>query len=131
MDDLSIDKHNLQRECLRQVSLVVYWGKLLAKRKLELDKLKAEFELIEARLTVSLGKAFEKKPTVGELKALVLKHSSYQAKQAEVLEAKRRVDSASAINVALEHRRKSLDLIVQLLTHEFHSTNTGTRVPKG
>lgn len=116
--DITIDSSALDKECLRQPQLILQATIAVAESKRELDAIKSENDLQEAALITSIRTTPEKfglvKVTEGSVRETLVQHKAYQSGQADFLEAKARYDVAQAYVTALEHKKRSLELLVQL-----------------
>lgn len=116
--DIQIDQMALDKECLRQPHLILQATIEVADVKKELDAIKAENDLQEASLLTSIRTNPEKfglaKVTEASAKETLIQHKAYQSGVADFLEAKARYDTAMAYVTALEHKKRSLELLVQL-----------------
>lgn len=134
-DFLQIDELRLDKECLRQPGLYMEYAEKLADAKRDLDECRAAESLIAAELSKDARERPAKfdigdKVTEGAINAAVQAHPKLRAAQAETLKAKHAVDVLSSAVVALEHKKRSLTLLVNLHGQGFFADVRGTKAGK-
>lgn len=107
---LRIDKHNLDEECERQPEDFGAWAERLAEAKNRVAKAKAEMELTEAELQLSIRKnpglyGFAGKPSEKMVGMKVLTLPEYQVAQNEYIAAKYEQDQCEVAVSGLNHKR--------------------------
>jgi hypothetical protein len=115
---VEIDKLNLDRECIRLPSDYLKYANLSADLKFRVDQLKAELDALEA----DLGKQIRSNPaefglekvTESAIGAVVITQESYRGKLIKLQRARHQQDLAQAVVWALEHKKRSLTLLVEL-----------------
>ena len=119
-DFLQIDELRLDKECLAQPSLYLEYAEKLADAKRDYDELKSGMEVVEAELRQDIRERPARygitsdKPTEGSINASVLMQPKQKAANKAVLDAKHKVDILTSAVVALEHKKRSLTLLVSL-----------------
>lgn len=120
-----IDELNLDKECIQLPSDYLKFAHLAADIRAEVDAIKAELEVKHAITSKKVRLSPEKygidKPTEASIGAAVIRQTSYQELQTKFGEAKHRYDLAQAIVWALEHKKRSLTLLVELHGMGYHS----------
>lgn len=113
-----IDEHNLDKECVRLPSDYLKYAHLAAEKKKDVDEGKAKFDLVKAEIANEIRKdpaAFGiEKLTEAGLAAAVLQTDRYQKFQARLQAAQHESDLAQSVVWALEHKKRSLTLLVEL-----------------
>jgi hypothetical protein len=130
--DSDIDKHRLDEELIKQVRLYDKWAEKLARAKNSHAECIDERALVESELDELIRKDPEKfglaKVTEPAVEKAIILNQRYQ----EALRAERKAQSH--VNIyqykinTLEHRKKSLEGLVQLLLNHYYSD---VRIPKG
>ena len=115
---LQIDELRLDREWTRQPKLMWEFGERLADARRDHEAAKNVLEATAAEVDAEIRKdpkAFGlDKVTEAVVKNAVVLCEDYETTQAEVLQAKHRVDVLAAIVNALEHKRRALENLVSL-----------------
>jgi len=115
---VAIDELNLDKECIRLPGDYLKWAVRSAELKRDADAAKGRMELLEAKLSAAIrdtpNKFKVEKATVDAVKGAVQKHSRFQAATEEYNEAKHQQELAQAVVWALEHKKRSLTLLVNL-----------------
>jgi hypothetical protein len=129
-----IDEKHLDQECLRQPSL--YWthSKKAAKSKLALDDAKSALDVVEAKVNQQIradpAKYGLTKATEASIKSWVLMSKPYREAHREVNQAIYTYNIHQAAVTALEHKKRSLTLLVQLHGQNYFAEPTVTRENK-
>ena len=123
--NLQINENDLASECLKHPAQVGEWGAYSVKKQEEYDRAKAKFDLVKAQLDIQIranpaGFGIPKLTEVTVSSAMT-QSKAYQEAQNEMLTAKRNSNLCVAALQSLEHRRKALDLAVQLYTHNYYA----------
>ena len=118
-DFLKIDQLRLDQEWLHQPRLYFEMAQELADAQLEQNRADSDLKLVAAELDLAIRENPAKfklpdKPLEAAIKSAVLKSKSYFERQELLFKTKHRVDVLQAAVVALEHRKRSLTLLVQL-----------------
>lgn len=115
---VQIDEHRLDKECIRLPGDYLKYATLASQRKAETDQAKAAMEVEQAELAGKIRQRpqeFEiEKLTEGALSAAILLQPSFQAAQSAYFEAKSRHEMTMNVVWALEHKKRSLTLLVDL-----------------
>jgi hypothetical protein len=130
-EDVSIDKDNLDDGFINQASLFVHYANLKANARMQYEKMKAAFEILESRLyaqyraslaaaaiaeagaAASEGKKEKtvKAPTEAQIDAAVKADPRWWANKKRVIEAQGIYDLATNTASAFEQRR---DMLIQM-----------------
>lgn len=115
---VEIDSLNLDKECIRLPSDYLKYANYAADIKARVDRLKAELDVIEA----DLGKQIRTNPADFDLEKItetavngvIITQESYQEQLRELQRARHQHDLAQAVVWAMEHKKRSLTLLVEL-----------------
>lgn len=123
---LRIDKYALDEECAQLPDDYEHWGKLAAAAKNRVATAKAEMELVEAELQLSIRRnpdryGFGSKPSEKVVAMKVLTESSYQAALAEYIDAKHEQDQYDVAVSGLGHKRPLIESLAFLHTQSYFS----------
>lgn len=119
VQDLSIDPHNLDEELLNQPVLYMRYSELAAQAQKDRDRAKEKLDVVRAEQ----DKAIREKPelyglakvTEAAVSSAILKTGPYQEANNNVIETSYQLNLYNAARSAFDHRKKALDLLVQLL----------------
>lgn len=117
---LRIDELRLEKACLDQPELYYQWARKLADARLTMDESKANLDLVAGEVNLAIRKSPAEyglnpdKLTEGQVSAAVPQHKRYRAAYAQFLDARHELDTIQAMVTALEHRKRSLTLLVDL-----------------
>lgn len=113
-----IDDLNLDKECVRLPTDLLHYAHETADLKDAADQCKAELEVLEADLSKSIRAHPEnygiEKVTESAINAAVLTSPEYQKKQKRLREARHDLDLCQAVVSALECKKRSLVMLVDL-----------------
>lgn len=115
---VEIDSLNLDKECIRLPNDYLKYAVYAADLKARVDRLKAELDVIEA----DLGKQIRANPadfecekvTESAVAAIIITQDTYRDQLARLQTARHKQDLAQAVVWALEHKKRSLTLLVEL-----------------
>jgi hypothetical protein len=120
-----LDRHRLDEEWLLQPRLRREWGEKLAEARKEHDRAKANLNVVEAEIELSIRKNpshFDlEKVTEGAVKATVLVQPEYQKAVEASLVAKHNVDVIQAYLDAIDDRKRTLENLVQLWLADYYA----------
>lgn len=115
---LQIDELDLGKECIRQPHLYFQAATRAADARLTADEYKNTLEVVEAELKRKMREKPEKygleKITEGAIDERVKVHSKYKDAQKEHLDARHKQNLADALVAALDQKKRSLTLMVNL-----------------
>ena len=115
---VQIDENKLDKECIRLPSSYLQYAHKAAEAKRDVMELKAELEVVEAdlgrRIRDTPGKYGLEKITEAAVAGVILLQPSYQEKLKELHSAQHAQEMAQAVVNALEHKKRSLTLLVEL-----------------
>lgn len=116
---VAIDEDELGRECVKLPTATLRASHRAADMKRDVVELKAELDVIEAdiskRVRAAPGKyGVDEKVTEKAVAAVIALQKEYQDKQREIRAAQYEQDLAQALVNALEHKKRSLTLLVEL-----------------
>ena len=123
--DISINKHELDREWVAQADLMWKYAKAEADAEYEMDRAKERLELVKAdldkrvRLLLTGG---DKKPTETVIASAVLIHEECKEASSAHLQAKHTYNVLRAAVKAITQRKDSLENLVWLFGKEYFST---------
>lgn len=125
---LEIDIHQLEREWAGQPDLYKQYADELADARTQLDELESKLDVVKAQLDRDIRDRPsyyglpETKTTEGAIKACVLDHKKHKAAVVAVQDARHRVNILQGAVVALDHRKKALEKLVDLWMGGYYST---------
>lgn len=123
--DMKIDEMNLEKEWLRQPSLVFYYGEMEANARARLEHLKLKMDIALAKLKKSIAKNPEKfglvKNSDPAIQAAVESSETYQMWQGKIINAKKNLSILTAAVNAVEHRKRSLEKLVDLFIRNYYA----------
>jgi len=115
---VQINEHKLDLECKRLPTDYLKWAWLAAEAKRDADESKANLAVVHADLSAAIrntpGKYGLEKVTEAGLAAAVLLLPGYQKAQRRLRTANYESDMLQAVVWALEHKKRSLTLLVDL-----------------
>lgn len=131
-DIFAIDPGMLPEEWIEQPSLFKRWARKAADAREERDRMKAGMELVEAQVANRIRRNPAKygfaKVTEPTIKEIVIASSSFQKAQKLYLQAKSNADHTEVAVSALDHRKRALEKLVDLVLSDYYSV---PRKPKG
>lgn len=120
-----IDPNNLVQHFREQPKLVMDWGLKLADAKEANDRAKADLELTQAEATQEItenpalyGIA---KTTADQIKSAVARHDDVLVAAKRLHRTKHEVDVYQAVMVALEHRKRTIEGLIELHGQQYYS----------
>lgn len=118
-EDLQIEFYNLENNLIEQPGLYMKYAQEGVNINEKKDRLKQELEVLKSNLDAKLRGnfeeyGFEKSPTEAAVKAWINKNDKIITISTDIIELQRESGIISAALVALEHRKKSLQGLVQL-----------------
>lgn len=115
---IGIDEHNLDKECIRLPGTFLKYAYATAEARKDLDEAKAALELVEADMAKQIratpGQFNLEKVTEGAIREVILTTKGYQKAVARLHTAKHNLDNLQAVTSALEMKKRSLTLLVDL-----------------
>lgn len=115
---VQIDEHKLDKECVRLPSDYLKYAHMAADAKRDVDEIKNSLEVLEAELSADIraepGKYGLEKTTETAIGACILVQPQYQKRLARLVKAKHEAELAQAVVWALEHKKRTLTLLVEL-----------------
>lgn len=115
---VQINEHHLDRECIQLPSDYLKAANLAADRKRDVDEIKNRLEVVEADLSKEIRSKPEAygidKLTETAISQTILTQPRYQKVLARLQRAKHEADLAQALVWALEHKKRTLTLLVEL-----------------
>ena len=127
--DLNINK--LDRHFLEQPKLVIVYGLKLAEARDAMDRAKANLEVSRAEAEQEILKDPEEfglvKTTVDAIKSAVERHDEVRMAVERHQRRRHEVEVLQAMMTALEHRKRTLEALVQLHGQQYFSSPNVTR----
>jgi hypothetical protein len=119
-DDILIDHLDLERELIRQPILYLKYSELAVDANFEKDRAKELLRTVESEIDLDIRQnwddfGFDSKPTEGGIRACITQQPKYISTLDEYMNAVKTYNSLTGAKVALEHKKKSLELLVSLL----------------
>ena len=132
--DLQIDENQLDTEWLNQPQLYYRYAAKAADARRDFDAAKDELEVTKAEVDQSIRSDPAKfgltKLTEATVASAVIIQEEYQKAQENVRQARHRHDVYQAAVSALDHRRKALEKLVDLLIANYFSAPRASKVSK-
>lgn len=120
-----INEYELEREWVRQPELAKEWNEKLADAQLLLDEAEDNFEIAKAEIAKEIRDDPEEfgieKTTEGAIKEAIPLQSRYEKASKRVREAKHAVGVLKAAVIAVEHKKRALEKLVDLWLAGYHS----------
>jgi len=117
-DSIAINASALDVEWVNQPALMGEWCEKLADAKAEVDRAKERRDIVMAELDKEMRLKPEKfgleKVTESALSNAIKLEERFLAANEEVIEATHEVDTINAVVRALDHKKKALEMLVQL-----------------
>ena len=117
-DVVSIDEHNLARECIRLPRHYLQYAHLAAEARRDIDELKSALEVVESDLKQDMRRNPDKydleKTTEKGIDSLVSSQPKYKKALARLQDARNDAEMLQAVVAALEHKKRSLSLLVEM-----------------
>jgi hypothetical protein len=115
---VQIDPNNLDKECIRLPSQYLQYAHTSAELKRDVDELKAELEVTEADLSKEIranpNEFGIEKVTESAISGVVITSKRYRKALQNLQEVRYHQELAQAVVWALEHKKRSLTLLVEL-----------------
>ena len=115
---VQIDEHNLDKECVRLPTDYLKYSHVAVDAKRDLEDMKNRLEVIQADLSKEIRSHPEnfglEKVTETAVASTVLVQARYQKFVARLQTLKHEADLAQAVVWALEHKKRTLTLLVEL-----------------
>lgn len=129
--DLKINRYKMAEECEQHSSLYQYYADLLAEIRAKVDKAKDRLSVIESEieLDIRINPPKEPKMTEAVVKALVQSHEVVGGYRETLTRKKEELYHLEAAVASLEHRKRQLDNLVQLLIAGYYSAPKTERKP--
>ena len=126
MDELKIDKYNLDHEWELQPQLFNEWAEKCAEAIEIKDRAELKLKVIEAKLFKDIKTnwkdyGFDKSPTDTMAKQEVLLQEEYQQAYEELIQARKNLNVLEGAKRSFEHRKKALENITQLWVSGYYA----------
>lgn len=122
---VQIDRLRLDRECIRLPGDYLFYAKAAADARATVDERKIELDVVEAELASKIRKTPAKygleKCTEAGIAGLIPLQEEYRVAQKRLNKAKHRLEMNQAVVQALEMKKRSLTLLVDLYSMEYFS----------
>ena len=123
--NLEIDPERLADEWKEQPTLFLRWASKVADAQSEYDEAKAALELERAEVDRDIRddpKSFGlDKITETAIAGVIATQKSYQLSNKRVIQARHALDVAKAAVTAIEHRKKALEMLVELWIRDYYA----------
>lgn len=126
-DDLTIDKHNLDTEWMKQSHLFSNWGEELVYAEERVDKAKARLDLVKANIDSNIrAQNIGSKITESQISNMIIQDLEYQKAVSEHIEAKKQQGIIEVARKAFEFQRnKALDRLTDLFLSNYWAEPRG------
>ena len=115
---VQIDEHHLDRECIELPTQYLRWAHETAEAKRGVDEAKAYLDVCQAEMAMAIrknpGKFGMEKVTETSITAMTSIQPTIISANKELQKARHRHEMAQAVVWALEHKKRSLTLLVEL-----------------
>lgn len=130
-EDVKIDMYKLHIEWEKQPRLYAEWSEAhcdaIAQRDTHKIKCDIKHGLLSTDIRNNYGKyGLDKKPTEGQVEALINANPEYQAMMNHMTELNRQVNLLQAGRTALEHKKRALEGLERLHIAGYFGTVVGT-----
>lgn len=121
--DVKINRFKLAEECEQHSSLYQYYADLLAEAKADIDGEKDRLNIVEAEreLVIRADPPATSKVTEASIKAMIQSDENVIKQKEDLRMVKIGLYQLEAAVTALEHRKRMLDNLVQLLIAGYYS----------
>lgn len=118
-EDVSIDRHSLDYEWLRQADLFHKYSEDYANAMFERDKKKERLTLVKAQIDGDIrldpeSYGFTGKPTEPAIASLIIQDERYEVANSVYLEAVRDMNVVAGAKIAMEHKKTALEVLAKL-----------------
>ena len=125
-EDLTIDKFSLPEEWERQPQLYMQWAEAHALAMDEVSRAKEQLDLVKAELDEQIRVdperfGFDKKPTEAAISACIVKQTIYNDAYKHYLEKNKSSNILAGAKEAMNHKKKALEGLTQLLLGGFYA----------
>jgi hypothetical protein len=124
IEDVKIDKFQLEKECAEHSELYRYWSKPTAEKKKIRDDLKIELKRLEGEIELDVRKGavdIGVKITEGSVKAYINSCSKIVDKRKELAFAEFEVNKTVGDEESMKQRKAMINDLVQLYTKEYYA----------
>lgn len=115
---VQIDEHHLDKECIRLPGDYLKYAQLAAEAKRDVDEAKAELEYVQANLSQQIrntpGQFGLEKVTESAITGVIALQKPFLAAQTVLGERRHKYEMLQAVVWALDHKKRSLTLLVDL-----------------
>lgn len=123
---VQIDEHALDKECINQPANYLKWAHRVIDLNTEISEVDAEADVLKAELDNRIRETPAKygleKVTESAIKAAIARDKDYNEKLKQIRELRHEMEMANAVLRALEHKKRSLTLLVELRGQGWHAT---------
>lgn len=129
--DVKINRFKLPQECAEHSSLYQYYADLLAEAKADADGEKDRLNIVEAERELDIRKNPPESPKITEavIKALVQSDKKVIKQKEGLRQVREGLYHLEVAATSLEHRKRMLDNLVQLLIAGYYSAPKTERKP--
>lgn len=128
--DLKIDDLRLEEECAGQPTLYFHWADKLADAKLATEEARVDLGRVKNDLSIKIRKDPNRygvlKETEGAFNVTIEIQPEYRKAQDIVIDAEHFQNRVQGKVTALEHRKRSLTLLVELSRQRFYAEPTAS-----
>lgn len=124
--DIGVNPDNILEEAARHPRVAFHYSERLADLQKELRDATSNVELVKSQLILDMRRDPESfglgaKPTVDDIKAAAVAHPDHDKATVEASQLERDVATAKNYVSALVDKRRSLELIVELMKINYHA----------
>ena len=125
-DDLFIDKFNLDLEWLKQAMLFVKWAERWAQAVERRDRAKQLLEVVKAEIYSKIRAdpqvyKLPSKPTESTINSYIITTKKHKEAFDSLIERNREVNILASAKEAMNHKRKALEYVTQLMLGGFYA----------
>ena len=126
-DFLEPDINQLDKEWVNQPKLFFLWSEKLRKAKKRLERAERDFRLVQSEIDLKIRKNPKKYGLAADAKEkaianVILQRPKYKAAQKVVFKKQDRVNTLKNVVSSLDHRKKSLEKLVDLYGQQYFAT---------
>lgn len=123
--DLNIDMENLDAEAVLQPELYYKYASLAVQAREEYDLAKLHLSVVEAKLSQKIREKPRMfglaKVTENSIKNTITTHPKYESAYMVMVQARSKSDLLSKAEMAMDTRKRSLEILVQLFSRDYFS----------
>lgn len=125
LEEVKIDKYDLDNEWLGQAAKFIYWGEQESNAEYEKDRIKEKVDLTRAELSTQIREDPKKfgleKVTEGAINEIILQNKKFQEVNGDYIEAVKTAKILTIAKKGFEQRKTALEELVKLYLNGYWS----------